>query len=76
MNERSRRDKRVLQLVSRHATIREMAAELDVALGTIHYILARLERGGLVVRPPIRLARMRRLTQKGKHVLHRKAILK
>ncbi len=76
MNERSERDKRVLELVSRHATIREMAAELGVAVATVQHILARLERLGLIARPPVRLARMRKLTEKGKHVLRSKAVVK
>jgi DNA-binding transcriptional regulator YhcF (GntR family) len=71
MNELSDRDRRVLQLVARRASIREMASDLNVGLGTIQFSLDRLESGGFIQSPPTRQARMRRLTQKGIHVLQR-----
>jgi transposase len=75
MNELSYRDKRVLQLVARRASIREMAKDLNVGLGTIQLSVGRLESGGFIQSPPTRQARMRRLTKKGFYVLHWEELL-
>ncbi len=76
MNAINDRDKRVLQLVHRRASIREMAADLNVGVGTIQDSLTKLEQGGFVMNPPGRLARMRQLTEKGQKVLQTEGLLK
>ncbi len=69
------RETMVLQLVNKRWSIREMASELDVGIGTVQTILAKLEGEGLVTNPPTRKARMRELTEKGKDLLKREHLL-
>lgn len=75
MSNLSDRELTVLQLVAKRASIREMAADLDVGVGTIQSILGKLEGDGYITVPETRLARMRELTQKGTDVLKRERLL-
>ncbi len=76
MSELRDRDKRLLRLVARHRSYREMARTLGVALATIQHHLRRLKRNGYIVGPSTRLARMLLLTKKGEHVLRRRKLLR
>jgi Mn-dependent DtxR family transcriptional regulator len=76
MNDLCVQDKRVLRLVAKRASIREMARDLNCGMGTVQASLGRLESGGFIQSPPTRQARMRRLTEKGRNVLHREELLK
>ncbi len=69
MNELNDRDKLVLRMVQRRFSVREMARDLNVGLGTVQDSLQKLELGGFVTNPPGRLARMRQVTEKGQKVL-------
>ena len=69
------REKMVLLFVDQRRSIREMAKELYVGIGTIQTTLGKLESEGLIVNPPTRQARMRRLTQKGTNALKREHLL-
>ncbi len=70
------RDRALLRLVAARRSYREMAQELQVALGTIQNMVRRLKRAGCLIGPPTRKARMLTLTRKGKHVLHRKNFIR
>ncbi len=62
---------KLLRLVSTQASIREMAAALQVGHGTVQDLLAELAADGYITKPdgPIRKARMRHLTEKGRQAL-------
>ncbi len=75
MNELNDRDRQVLLLVMRRASIREIARDLHVGIGTVQKHLARLKGAGLMTSPEARLARMREVTQKGYDVLRHEGLL-